>query len=265
MNRLLLLVFSAPLWALPVTASAQDEDEQPTQDEARGEEDTDREQPNEEGRDEDREAEARDEDREPEARDEEAAPDEDRDEARDDEDRDDEERGAEREDEGAKNKAPKAPPAKPAVEGKGGKGGESSGLTDEQLGMLVWQTMSRSGSAMDACTTRYLSENPKASGQVKVAFKVEGTGKPTSVDVTTSLASNGRLTKCIQEVARGWAFPPKVSFDLAIDVTVKKGAKFKLLKPGEQPPPEPPKAKEGAGSGGFVSFRPSFRGTKGEE
>src|SRR5688572_27581185 len=111
-------------------------------------------------------------------------------------------------------------------------------------------------SAIDACTGRYIEENPEGSGDAKVSVKVIKGGVVGSATVDTALPQARSLRECLERIAKGWRFPaPQTDKpdDLSLKIPVKKGAKFKLYGPGEQPPAEQAKEPEG-----FLQFTPQF-------
>jgi hypothetical protein len=118
------------------------------------------------------------------------------------------------------------------------------------------------GPAIDACTQRYVEENPGAAGQAKVSVRVVKGGAVESAKVETSLLQPRSLKECLERIAKGWRLPAPQTEQpdlLTLQIPVKKGAKFKIYAPGEQPPQE---AKEQPS--GFLQFAPKFLNNYGE-
>jgi hypothetical protein len=110
--------------------------------------------------------------------------------------------------------------------------------------------------AIDACTERYLEENPGTQGDATVSVKIVKGGAVGSARIDTALSQARSIRDCLERIARGWRFPaPQTEQpdDLSLKIPVKKGAKFKLYAPGEQRPPE-----KAAEPEGFLQFAPSF-------
>ncbi len=118
------------------------------------------------------------------------------------------------------------------------------------------EAINATGSAIDACTDRYIEENPGTQGQAKISIQIVKGGVVKSAVVETVLTGARSLRDCLERVARGWRFPePQTDKPdaLSLQIPVKKGAKFKIYAPGEQPPPEAAQQPQG-----FLQFTPSF-------
>ncbi len=110
----------------------------------------------------------------------------------------------------------------------------------------VRKTLNASGSSIDACNTRYLSEYPKAQGKADVSVFVGPKGKVTKASIKTSLEGARNLRYCLEQVAKGWTLPKEYAGPkpMNLSVPIQAGVKFKILAPGEKPPPgQPPQAR----------------------
>lgn len=109
-------------------------------------------------------------------------------------------------------------------------------LTPRQLQIL--NTLNESGPRIDGCVARYLTEQPGRKGAAEIAVTPDPEGRVRAVDVTTALPQARSLRACLERVARTWALPPpqKDSARLSLTVPVAPGAKFRIPKPGEEPP-----------------------------
>jgi hypothetical protein len=118
------------------------------------------------------------------------------------------------------------------------------------------KSINATGPAIDACTARYLEEQPGSEGVAKVAIQIGKGGVVSSAAVDTPLPQPRSLKECLERIARGWRMPPPQTDkpdELKLQIPVKKGAKFKIYGPGEQPPPEAANEPQG-----FLQFTPSF-------
>ena len=117
---------------------------------------------------------------------------------------------------------------------------------------------------VDRCTGKYVDVYPERRGIVSVSLDLTPYGKAQNVKVRTSLKGQDNLLGCIKDVIRRWQFP-KVEHnkvDLAFQIPVAEGAKFRLLRPGEKPPPRP-KGKKAPPSSGFLRLGlPDWGGKK---
>src|SRR5262245_51594187 len=110
--------------------------------------------------------------------------------------------------------------------------------------------------AIDACTARYLEEQPGTDGSAKISIKIGKGGVVVAASVDTTLTQPRSLKECLERIARGWKLPPPQTDqpdDLSLQIPVKKGYKFKIYAPGEQKPPEAATQPEG-----FMQFTPQF-------
>ena len=116
--------------------------------------------------------------------------------------------------------------------------------------------------AIDACSARYIEEQPGSEGTAKLSIKIGKGGVVISAVVETALPQHRSLKDCLERVARGWRLPaPQTDQpdDLSLNIPVKKGYKFKIYGPGEQPPPDQAEQPQG-----FLQFTPSFLRPYGE-
>lgn len=141
-----------------------------------------------------------------------------------------------------------APPAaeapKPAAE------------SPEAVQLKVWQALMASATQIDACTQKYTSEFPDRVGSVSITVGIGSDGRVQTVKTDTDLKAPDRLNGCLGSVARSWRLPGHSGEEpasLTLKVEVKKGQKFKLLKPGEKPPAAP------AAQGQAAPAEPQFR------
>ncbi|MFO0722442.1 MAG: hypothetical protein U1E65_01585 [Myxococcota bacterium] len=132
------------------------------------------------------------------------------------------------EDDPAPAAAPAAAPAPAASEEK-----------PEVVQLKVWSALMASATQIDGCTTRYTNEFPDRVGTVTLTVGVAPDGRVVSAKAETDLKASDRLTLCLTSIGRGWRLPGHKGEDtaaLALKVEVKKGKKFRLLKPGEKQP-----------------------------
>lgn len=128
------------------------------------------------------------------------------------------------------------------------------------------KSINATGPAIDGCNERYLEENPGNEGSAKISIKIVKGGVVGAALVDTSLQQARSLKECIERIARGWRFPPPQTEnpdELSLQIPVKKGAKFKIYGPGEQPPKEAAEQPQG-----FLQFAPKFLrdyGDKGQD
>jgi hypothetical protein len=112
----------------------------------------------------------------------------------------------------------------------------------EAAQLKVWQALMGSATQIDACTQKYTGEFPDRAGSVSITVGIGTDGRVLTVKTDTDLKAPDRLNGCLGSVARGWRFPTHSGEDpatLTLKVEVKKGQKFKLLKPGEKQPAAP--------------------------
>lgn len=123
---------------------------------------------------------------------------------------------------------------------------------------MARKSINATGGQIDACTERYLVENPDQQGQAKVSVTIVKGGQVAKADVETSLPGARTLRLCLERVAKTWRLPAPQSDkpdELSIQIPVLKGYKFKIYGPDEErpePPPGQPKAE------GFIKFTPKF-------
>ena|SRR5688572_6899430 len=133
---------------------------------------------------------------------------------------------------------------------------EPSAADQKQYEEAARKAINASGPAIDACTARYLEEQPGSEGLAKIAIQVGKGGLVSSAAVDTPLPQARSLKECLERIARTWRMPPPQTDkpdELKLQIPVKKGAKFKIYGPGEQPPPEAADQPQG-----FLQFTPSF-------
>lgn len=118
--------------------------------------------------------------------------------------------------------------------------GTTPDLSPRQLAIL--ETVNSSGPRIDRCVARYLEEQPGRKGIAKITVEAGPEGRPQTTKVATDLPQARTLRSCLEQVARTWALPPpkEGSGKLELSVPVYPGAKFRIPKPGEEPP-EPEK------------------------
>ena len=120
--------------------------------------------------------------------------------------------------------------------------------------------INKTAQRIDACTGRYLVENPGVSGKAKISVTIVEGGKVGEAQVQTQLLQARSLRACLERVAQSWQLPPPKSKEpdrVELQVTVEKGVTFKLHAPGEKPKGQKKKAD------GFLRFTPSFVGPSG--
>lgn len=132
-------------------------------------------------------------------------------------------------------------------------------MTKEEAREKVRQTLNASGSAIDACVNRYISEQPKAWGEVSLALTIGKTGAVKKAKGSTKLPGARNLRSCLEKVGVRWMFPepkdPGKSFTL--NIPIAKGVKFYIRGPNDPPPPEPQPEPSG-----FLRFQPRFTGQR---
>jgi hypothetical protein len=128
--------------------------------------------------------------------------------------------------------------------------------------MAMWRQISRTGPQVDRCTAKYLSVNPGSTGSVDVWFSLAADGRVARRRLKSSLRGQDRLLSCLTDVTRQWRFPSigTSKVDSAMTVQVAEGVKFKMLKPGEKPPPDKARAQKKKKKDGFIRFSPGLPG-----
>ena len=126
--------------------------------------------------------------------------------------------------------------------------------------------LNKSAKAIDACTARYLREQPEARGQVRVDVMVKPDGSASDPSVQTTLRQARTLRLCLEAVAQQWAFPTPRGEGAPVGVTlqVAPNVKFRIPAPGEKPK-EKASSKKAEKREGFINlspgrFLPVFRG-----
>ena len=123
--------------------------------------------------------------------------------------------------------------------------------------LQVIERINATGPAIDRCVTRYLAEYPEARGRVALSVVVGEAGRVTTARASTQLPGARHLRPCLQQVARGWKLPPPEAEQarLNLQVSVRKGAKFRLKKPGEERRRAP--SKDDEKDEGFYKMQPA--------
>lgn len=130
---------------------------------------------------------------------------------------------------------------------------------------MARKSINSTGAQIDACSERYLVENPGQKGQAKVSVRIVKGGRVDRAEVTTSLPQARTLRLCLERIAKTWRLPAPKSDkpdELSIQVPVVKGYKFKIYGPDEEPPPPPPGQPKAQG---FIKFTPKFLRNWGED
>jgi hypothetical protein len=129
--------------------------------------------------------------------------------------------------------------------------------TPAEIEAKTYQVLLGAAPAIDQCTAAYSAEYPAEVGKVQLALTVQKDGSVAQVTAATTLQGARNLRPCLESVAKKWKLPAinTESEKLALTITVKKGVKFTLKKPGE-------KAAEGQTQSGaqeesgFLQFTP---------
>jgi hypothetical protein len=106
-----------------------------------------------------------------------------------------------------------------------------------ELQVKVYNMLSGSSGAIDACTTAYTTEYPAADGKVQLEATVVKDGTVSVSTAQTTIDGARNLRPCLEKIAKGWKFPPlnkDGSEKMTLTIPVKKGTKFVLQKPGEK-------------------------------
>ncbi|MCS6760529.1 MAG: AgmX/PglI C-terminal domain-containing protein [Candidatus Devosia euplotis] len=134
---------------------------------------------------------------------------------------------------------------------------EAKKMSPEQAQEKVRQTLNASGGAVDACTARYVAENPAKPGMADVKVEIAEDGSVSKGTVNTTLPGARNLRSCLERVAKSWRFPkpggPGQKFTL--NIPVKANVKFRMLSEAEKKAMTPKEKKE---RGGFMTFMPNF-------
>ena len=116
------------------------------------------------------------------------------------------------------------------------------------------------GPMIDRCNERYLALHQGSRGSATLFLNVGSNGQVKKVKLTTDLRAYDNLSVCLRDIARRWRFPPVEGNTVTsqVRVPVQAGAKFKLLRPGEKPPPREAPPAQKKKDKGFIRFTPGL-------